>query len=147
MARRGLYKVAPDDLDGSVGDKGVHSTTEDLYKWDQALYSDVLVRQDILAEAFTKGRLNNNKEVDYGFGFRITERDGKKIIYHNGLWNGFRTAIIRDVQDEITIIVLNHTNSPAKHIVVNGIQKILNGADRPYLETPEAPDHTLMGED
>lgn len=127
--RRGLYRVGPDPLDGSVGDKGVHSTVEDLYKWDQALYTEKLVRQDILAQAFTRGKLSNGKEIDYGFGFRIVDRDGKHLIYHNGLWNGFRSSIVRDVEDKLTVIVLNHTNSPAKHVVVNGIQSILYAND------------------
>ena len=71
--------------------------------------------------------------MDYGFGFRLADRGGKHLIYHNGLWNGFRSAIIRDVQDGLTVIILNHTNSHAKQIVEAGIQKILNQDDSPSL--------------
>ncbi|MDX2003063.1 MAG: serine hydrolase domain-containing protein [Chitinophagales bacterium] len=149
MSKRGLYQVPIDDLDGSVGDKGVHSTVEDLFKWDQALYTDRLVRKDILEEAFTKGKTNLGKDVDYGFGFRIAERNGRKVIYHNGLWHGFRTAIIRDVERQVTIIVLNHTNSYGKHAVVYGIERILNENDPTYITLPEGDitDHTTVGEE
>ena len=32
-------------LNGVVGDKGVYSTVEDLFKWDMALYSEKLVKK------------------------------------------------------------------------------------------------------
>ena len=139
-SRRGYYKVGEDVLNGSVGDKGVHSTVEDLFKWDQALYTDKLVKQETLAEAFTKGRLNSHKEIDYGFGFRLVERNGRRIIYHNGLWNGFRSGIVRDVANNLTVIVLNSTNSAGKHVVENGITKILNDEEAAFLVGTEGSD-------
>ena len=39
-----------------TGSGGMYSTLDDLLKWDQALYTERLVRQATLAEAFTPGR-------------------------------------------------------------------------------------------
>lgn len=121
------YRTIPETVhDGCLGDKGIYSTAEDLFLWDQALYTEQLVSKEILKEAFTKAELRNKRKVNYGFGFRIKEDNGDKIIYHHGLWNGFRTSIIRNIDDTTTIIVLNHTNSSAKQPLVRKLEKLMN---------------------
>lgn len=124
-SRRG-YRAIPETIhDGCIGDKGIYSTAEDLYKWDQALYAGGVVSPRLLKEAFTKATLRNKRQVSYGFGFRIAEDNGSKLVYHHGLWNGFRTSVARYLSDSSTIIVLNNTNSNAKHMIVRDIEKIL----------------------
>jgi CubicO group peptidase (beta-lactamase class C family) len=66
----GRQKRTTDYLDSVLGDKGVFSTLEDLYKWDQALYTQQLVKHETLAEAFTGSRLKKRNDEDYGFGWR-----------------------------------------------------------------------------
>ena len=120
------YREIPETVnDGCIGDKGIYSTTMDLYKWDQALYTEALVSRETIELAFDKARLNNNKRVSYGFGFRIEEDGDNKTVYHHGLWNGFRTSLMRYVNESSSIIVLNHTNSNAKHHLVRRIENIL----------------------
>jgi len=120
------YRLLPETVnDGSVGDKGVYSTTEDLYKWDQALYSNDLVSHESLNEAFTGFKIRNKYDVPYGFGFRISNNDNKKVVYHHGRWNGFRTSIYRYIEDHNTVIVLNNTSSAFNSTIIRGIQGIL----------------------
>lgn len=100
-------KVLPDDLvrfDGIMGDGNVYSSAEDLLKWDQALYTEKLVKKSTFQEAITPGKLNNGKETQYGFGWFINE-PGKKVS-HTGGWVGFRTVIRRYIDKNQTIIVL-----------------------------------------
>ncbi|HXH17512.1 MAG TPA: serine hydrolase domain-containing protein [Chitinophagales bacterium] len=123
--RRGYRLIDETINDGCIGDKGIYSTAEDLYKWDQALYSGKLVSKEILNEAFTMATLRNKRKVPYGFGFRIAEDEGAKTVYHHGLWNGFRTTIVRYLSDGSCIIVLNNTNSDAKQLLVRDIENIL----------------------
>ncbi len=123
--RKGYRAVEETINDGCIGDKNIYSTAGDLYKWDQALYSGALVSKEILEEAFTMATLRNKRQVHYGFGFRIAGEEDSKTVYHHGLWNGFRTTIVRYVTDECTVIVLNNTNSDAKHILVRDIENIL----------------------
>lgn len=123
--RRGFRQINETINDGCIGDKGIYSTADDLYKWDQALYSNTLVSKQTIEEAFTMATLRNKRKVSYGFGFRIVDKENSKMVYHHGLWNGFRTSIVRYVDDQSTIIVLNNTNSDAKHILVRDIEKIL----------------------
>ena len=121
------YRIIPETVnDGAVGDKGVYSTTSDLFKWDQALYNNVLVSQETLSEAISTFKLRNKYEIPYGFGFRIRTRNDKKIAYHHGKWNGFRTSLLRYVEDTNTVIVLNHTSTSLNNVIIRDIQQVLD---------------------
>lgn len=121
------YRMIPETVnDGAVGDKGIYSTTEDLFKWDQALYNNSLVSSETFKEAISTFKLGNKYEIPYGFGFRIRKRDGKKVAYHHGKWNGFRTSLLRYVEDSNTVIVLNHTSSSLNNSIIREIQYVLD---------------------
>ena len=79
------------------------STVEDLYRWDQALYTEALVSAATLERMFTPGL------GDYGFGWYIDELmvDGRphKQIWHWGAYFGFHGYIARLVDDRVTIIL------------------------------------------
>lgn len=110
--------------DDIVGDKGIFSTIDDLYKWDKALYDNSLVKEATICEAFEAVTLNNNKTRDYGFGWRIKNDNGLKIIYHNGWWHGYKTSLTRFPEDKNTIIILNNTNSHIQGII-SDVKKVL----------------------
>lgn len=114
----GRRRRSPDHLDTVLGDKGVFSTVEDLYKWDQALYTQSLVKRETLEEAFAGPGKIDKKSEDYGFGFRLRQvENGDTVIYHGGLWHGFNTYMLRNPKDHSAIIVLsNHTNGSLTHI-------------------------------
>lgn len=104
---RGKRKTSPDFLDGVSGDKGIYSTVEDLFKWDQALYTEKLVRQSTLEEAYTPSSYDLKRENNYGFGWRIdTLADGSKVVYHGGLWRGYNSLFLRRLDDHTTVIIL-----------------------------------------
>lgn len=82
------------------GEDDVVSTVNDMYKWDQALYTELLVSRSTLEMAFTPGRTNDGKEIrteilkrpnSYGFGWLISSLDGSKDIEHSGGWAGYVT--------------------------------------------------------
>lgn len=105
-------------FDGIVGDGNVYSSVEDLYKWDQALYTEKLVKKSTLAEAFTPGKLNNGEATGYGFGWFIDQPN--KVVSHTGSWVGFLNLITRHVDKNQTLICLSSgTNWLANRIIKN----------------------------
>lgn len=105
----------------------MYSTVEDMFKWDQALYTDKILSDASREKMFTPV-LNN-----YGYGFGIVEPElgGKKIkiISHSGGIFGFNTLISRFVDDRHTIIVLNNYYNASSSSISNGIARILYGFD------------------
>ena len=86
---------------------GILSTARDILKWDQALYGERIVSQEILDEAFTPG------VSVYGLGWIIdhVRIRGKrhKIVWHTGGGPGFRSALVRMVDARVTLVLLFNT--------------------------------------
>ena len=121
-ARRRKREI--DFLDGVQGDKGIYSTVEDMYKWDQALYTEKLVKRATLEEAFT-GAAKETKKEDYGFGWRIRKlADTQPVEYHGGLWHGFNNYFMRNRKDHSAIIVLSNVPNGSLNYMQN-VQAIL----------------------
>ena len=110
--------------DGIVGDKGVYSTINDLRLWDKAIQQNLLIADSTKQQAFQRVLLSNGREWHYGFGFRIKEVEGKKVVYHFGRWNSFKTYLGRYIEDNSTIILLNNTNRNINWLVKK-LEKIL----------------------
>ncbi len=98
-------------LNGVVGDKGVYSTIQDLYKLDRALVTGKLLNDSTLAQAYTPLHRDLKLFDNYGLGWRIdAEDDGNKIVYHTGWWKGFRSYFIRIPEKQRVLIVLSNVN-------------------------------------
>lgn len=112
--------------DAVVGDKNVYSNTEDLYKWIVGLNTGKLLSQESLDMMYSKGETVYGRKVPYGFGFRI-DTQKTKSIYHHGKWNGFSTSLMQYPEDDLVVIVLEHTsynamtslNKKIKQLVLN----------------------------
>jgi CubicO group peptidase (beta-lactamase class C family) len=94
--------------DGVLGDKGIFSTVEDMFRWDQALYTEKLIKQSTRDLAFSQGVTLDETKFDYGYGWRLTQSDnGERIVYHKGLWQGANPMLIRMVECNRTVISLH----------------------------------------
>lgn len=110
--------------DAIVGDKNVYTTAEDLFKWTHGLNTGRLLSKESLALMYSKGETIYGREVPYGFGFRIdTKRE--KSIYHHGKWNGFSTGLTKYLEDDLVVIVLEHTSYNATKSLTKKIKKIV----------------------
>ena len=112
------------------GDGGVYSTVDDLFKWDQALYTDKLVRQSTLSEAFTPGKVQQGTTT-YGFGWNAEKQDGSEYLWHTGSNAGFRAFIGRRLADRVTVIMLTNKGNSKRQDINTAIQEILAG--KPYV--------------
>jgi CubicO group peptidase (beta-lactamase class C family) len=89
-----------------LGDGGIYSSVDDLYLWDQALYTTKLVSDDMQRQAWTPTITASGKQSNYGFGWELGEWHGMKTVRHGGATIGFRTAILRIPEKKFTVIVL-----------------------------------------
>lgn len=112
------YSVAQNFLDGPVGDKGIYSTIGDLYLFDQALKAGRLIKpatQDSAYAAHVTPLIRGH--FSYGYGWRIFEDKNQKVVYHTGWWHGFRHIFLRDLKNDVTIILLgNLVNGSLLHL-------------------------------
>lgn len=99
-----------DYLDGVVGDKGIYSTIDDLFLWDNALNTSKLIKKETLANALTpKLNFKNLETKNYGFGWRMKMLpDSSWQTFHTGWWHGFQTYYLHDGNTNSTIICLSN---------------------------------------
>jgi CubicO group peptidase (beta-lactamase class C family) len=113
-----------------TGSSGMYSTVDDLLKWDQALYTEKLVRQSTLADAFMPGEVKEGKST-YGFGWNVEQQEGHKYVWHQGATGGFRALIERRLNEGITVIILTNKGNSKRLQINDAILNILNG--KPYI--------------
>jgi CubicO group peptidase (beta-lactamase class C family) len=107
-------------LGNRKGPGRISSIAEDLLKWDQALYTNKLIKQQTLEDAFTPMTLTDGKVSNYGFGWVIVApKDGVgRIVWHNGDNPGYKTQIIRFIDKKRTLIILcNNASSQFEELV------------------------------
>lgn len=95
-----------DPLDGLVGSGSVYATVEDLYRYDQALYTDKLVKQAVLAAAFQSGILQDGRKTDYGFAFELERWQKRAYVAHSGAWLAFQSDYVRFPKEQLSVFVL-----------------------------------------
>jgi N-acyl-D-amino-acid deacylase len=93
-------------FDGVTGDGNIYSSVEDLYKWEQSLQTEKLVKMETMAQAFQPVKLKDGTTYPYGFGWFI-EKDRESHFWHTGGWAGFINIIYRDVKNKRTVILLS----------------------------------------
>jgi len=98
----------------------LYSTVEDLYLWDQALYTDRVV------SAASKDLMYKPNLSDYAYGWVITKTrfaagvENVPIITHGGGINGFNTVIARFPSQKNLIVLLDNTSQGGS---LGGIQR------------------------
>jgi N-acyl-D-amino-acid deacylase len=113
------------------GDGGMFSSVIDLFKWNEALYTEKMVKQETIKEAFQPYVLNDGSVGDYGFGWSVNEIDSNKLVDHSGSWIGFRTYILRDITNKHCVIILTNVGNRNGTQLYNACYNIL--MDKPYL--------------
>ncbi|OGU73062.1 MAG: hypothetical protein A2V93_00495 [Ignavibacteria bacterium RBG_16_34_14] len=126
-----LYMFMPN----AMGAGHMYSTVEDLFKWDQALYTDKILSEESKEKMFTPFL------SDYGYGWgifwsKLSESDSVRTIAHSGGINGFNTNFSRLVDKNQTIILFNNTGNAPLSEMSTEIAKILNNYDYKYPKKP-----------
>ena len=91
----------------SDGAGRLFSSLEDLFLWDQALYTSQLLPRDELFRMFEPYvRESNYPGFGYGYGWYVGKTQDRTVLAHAGDAPGFTSLIIRYPEDELTGIVL-----------------------------------------
>jgi CubicO group peptidase (beta-lactamase class C family) len=95
-----------DDLDNLYGSGSIYTTLGDMALYDEMLYTNQLVSQATLQQAFTPVQLNDGSIEPYGFGWELEEWNGESYVAHSGAWLGFNSDYVRFPSRHFSVIVL-----------------------------------------
>lgn len=131
LARRASgYTLAPDGklinagfvnmtIPGAAG--GLYSTTEDLLKWERALFGG-----KVLSAASLKKMTTPYKD-DYAFGLLVRTEQGRKQFWHNGGIEGFNTSMAYYPDSQVIVAVLANVNGPAPDAMLPKLAAVAHG--------------------
>jgi len=123
----------------------LYSTTEDLLRWEQALFGGKVLKPASL-EKMTKPFKN-----DYALGVSVREHDGRRVVEHNGGINGFNTMLAYYPESHVTIAVLGNVNGPTPEAIGAALGTIVHGgavqltSERREVSVPAATLATYLG--
>ena len=92
----------------TTADGALYTNVVDLGKWDAALYTEKLLKRASFEQMWTPVKLKDGKTHPYGFGWFLNEANGRRLIEHDGAWQGFTMNISRYVDDRLTVIVMTN---------------------------------------
>lgn len=113
----------------TTADGALYTNVVDLGKWDAALYTEKLLKRASFEQMSTAVKLKDGKTYPYGFGWFLSEANGRRLIEHDGAWQGFTMNISRYVDDKLTVIVMTNLDEdhckPAR--IAHGVAGLYEG--------------------
>jgi CubicO group peptidase (beta-lactamase class C family) len=90
-----FVRTDQDKTSATIGDGGIYSSIGDLRKWDRAIYTDIILSKETKALMLKKHIITDEgKNIYYGLGLCLKEKDGRQIVYHGGSSIDFRQGYI-----------------------------------------------------
>ena len=102
---------------------GLYSSTEDLFKWDQALYTDKLVKKETLDKIF--GKYPNG----YGYGWYISEDKDGIVAQHDGVGSGGNSLIVRYTGKKRLIVIITNLDAGLPGSIIPAIENLFSELD------------------
>lgn len=112
----------------------IYSTVEDLYKWDQGLYTTSILPEKYMT-MYVKPYISSFGNAHYAYGWGVgyakigSSKDSIYTISHGGGINGFNTNISRATSDKSLIVLLNNTGGAPLNEMTRAIRGIMYGKD------------------
>ncbi len=90
------------------------STVDDLWKWNQAVFSYKLVKKELLEKAWEPTKTISGDVESYGYGWQLGKVGGRKAIGHGGGIDGFLSfeVYIPDLKIYVCLLVNNSGVNP-----------------------------------
>jgi CubicO group peptidase (beta-lactamase class C family) len=89
-----------------TGDGAVHTSVEDILKWDENFYSAKVGGKAFLSKLQEPGILNNGKKLRYAKGLAVFDYRGLRAVAHGGSWGGYRAQLLRFPDQHFSVACL-----------------------------------------
>jgi CubicO group peptidase (beta-lactamase class C family) len=111
---------------------GLYSTAEDLYAWEQALFTGKLLSPKSMAAMFTpfKGQ--------YGYAWYVGKQLERNCMTHGGRIEGFMTSVDHFPDDRLTVIVLSNLDSVPANRIARDLAAVVFGQYREEVREHKA---------
>ncbi len=142
-----IYEVDDKPLIANAyGAGSVHSTVEDMYRWNKALEEEEVLSKEAKEKLF-KGYVNMGGAIDYAYGWMTGEDENGKYYMHDGSTLGFASLSYKNITSDTTIIILSNRRMQDVYGIRTYLESILSGNDIEYSQVPRLPKETEMNKE
>ena len=99
------------------GAGGVISTLDDMLAWSRSLDTGTVLSASTRAAMFT------DYGHGYGFGWRLSPKYGRSLIWHTGAMLGFAAILDRFPEEQLTVVAMTNNSAPTEYratLVIEG---------------------------
>lgn len=89
----------------------IFSTVDDLWKWNQAVFSYKLVKKELLEKAWEPTKTTDGSVESYGYGWQLGRVGDAKAIGHGGGIDGFLSFEVYVPEKQIYVAILANNTS------------------------------------
>lgn len=113
----------------------IMSTVDDLLTWNTALHDHKLVSGETVEKAFTNYTLNNEKSINYGYGWTFSKIQGSPTYEHGGGIFGYLTKVLYLPGEKVFVATLSNRDDKGPDMINARIAAIVIG--KPYPDEKE----------
>ena len=110
-----VYNAAFHDMSIPIGAGDIYSTTEDLLRWNEALYGGELLSASALEVMTAPNRAN------YAYGLMVGMTAGQRSISHGGGIFGFVSDLAYFPDERVTVVVLANNDAVSAGLIGVGL--------------------------
>ncbi len=94
------------DTSNKIPAGGLVSTVEDMSRFSLALQTGTLLTKATVEQMWTLQKTLDGKPIQYGLGWRVSERGGLKEVYHGGAAAGSSTFLYLLPEKQLTVVLM-----------------------------------------
>lgn len=128
-----LYNASLHDTSVKIPAGGLLATPGDLVRFASALYNEEILRADTLSTMWASQRTSSGKATGYGLGWRVSNRNGRKQVWHTGGQSGTSTVLVVFPDERVSVAIMSNLQSSSPFSVATKIADIVV-ADPPQRE-------------
>ncbi|WP_315818722.1 serine hydrolase [Paraflavitalea speifideaquila] len=122
---------------------GIQSTAEDMFRWNQAIKANILLKKETMNRAFTPFKLKNGQDSPYGYGWHIQDIQGSRSYRHGGAVSGFVSEELYLPDEDAFVIALFNSHSRIPIGVLSRLMAAM-AIEKPYSFKEITLDNKLL---
>lgn len=120
--KRELVRAKTYDVSWKMAGGGLISTPQDLARFCGALMGDTLLTADEKAMLWAEQKQADGEPTEYGLGFGVGERDGRRHVQHAGVQPKARSHLRLYPDEDLCVVVMSNTTTAKTTELVNAIE-------------------------
>ncbi|MDQ3606503.1 MAG: beta-lactamase family protein [Gemmatimonadota bacterium] len=134
MREEGPVVAAPISMTSPFSAGAICSTVLDLVRWNRALVGGRVVSPVSYRAMITPDTLRDGKPLTYGYGLGVSEWEGMRRVHHGGGIPGFGAYLAYYPERDVTIAVLQNTDSRDPALTEDAVARAVLGIAAPEVK-------------